>query len=235
MSKKPTPEALAKRGFKYAENGQIVPIDMKVHPAVQKAEEAAINKPKPIFNKGWDDKEYKELLPGKRVGFKLSEEPIKMIIKNPNSAGMNGLNILALDVATKTGWATKNAYGLWDFTIKRDESNGMKFLRFRSKLKEVCELESINVITFERSSGMHQSSVIHQSEMHGVLKLFCEENHIDYKAYSATEVKKFACGKGNANKQAMVAAAASKYGYTGGDDNVADALHIYHLSVLDLG
>lgn len=33
----------------------------------------------------------------------------------------------------------------------------------------------------------------------------------------------------------MVAAAASKYGYTGGDDNVADALHIYHLSVSDLG
>lgn len=143
------------------------------------------------------------------------------------------LRVLALDVATKTGWATKNAHGLWDLTIKRDESNGMKYLRFRAKLREVCDLENINLITFERSSGMHQSSVIHQSELHGVLKLFCEESQIEYKAYSASEVKKFATGKGNAGKPLMIAAAQEKYGYTDNDDNVADALHIYHLTKQD--
>lgn len=143
------------------------------------------------------------------------------------------LKILSLDVATKTGWATKNAHGLWDLTIKRDESNGMKYLRFRAKLKEVCQLEDINLVTFERSSGMHQSSVIHQSELHGVLKLFCEESNIEYKAYSASEVKKYATGKGNAGKPLMIEAAALNYGYTGGDDNVADALHIYHLTLKD--
>lgn len=146
---------------------------------------------------------------------------------------MSELNILALDVATKTGWATKHAHGLWDLSTKRDESNGMKFLRFRAKLKEICELENINVITFERSSGMYQSTVIHQAEMHGVLKVFCEDNKIEYKAYSAKEIKQFGSGKGNASKADMIAAAASKYGYTEGDDNVADALHIYHLTLKD--
>lgn len=48
MSKRPTSDALAKRGFKYNEHGQIVPIDMKVHPKVIEAEEAAINKPKRV-------------------------------------------------------------------------------------------------------------------------------------------------------------------------------------------
>jgi Holliday junction resolvasome RuvABC endonuclease subunit len=143
------------------------------------------------------------------------------------------LRVLALDVATKTGWATKNAHGLWDFNIKRDESNGMKFLRFRAKLKEVCQLEDINLITFERSSGMHQSSVIHQSELHGVLKLFCEDNNIEYKAYSAKEIKQFATGKGNANKEAMITAAKKMYPGFDGDDNVADAMHIYYLTVKD--
>lgn len=147
---------------------------------------------------------------------------------------MSEINVLALDVATKTGWATKHAHGLWDFNIKRDESNGMKFLRFRAKLKEICQLENINVISFERSSGMHQSSVIHQSELHGVLKLFCEDNNIQYKAYSATEIKRFATGKGNCNKQAMIQAARLKFDYEGEDDNVADALHIYHFTIDDL-
>lgn len=198
MSKRPTPEALAKRGFKYNEHGQIVPIDMKVHPLVQKAEEAAINKPKLI-----------------------------------NEISM--LNILAIDQASKCGWATKNGHGTWNLTTMKDESSGMKMLRFRAKLKEICELEQINLIAYERVSGQHKSSIIHAAKMVSVIEVFCEENGIAYRAYSATEVKKFATGKGNAGKPLMVAAAASKYGYTGGDDNVADALHIYHLSVSDLG
>lgn len=143
---------------------------------------------------------------------------------------MNENNILALDVATKTGWCTSTASGTWDFSIKRDESSGMRIVRFKSKLKELIGLEKINLVIFERSQGFHQNAVIVQSELHGCLKLFCEENGIEYRAYSPAEIKKYATGKGNANKEAMIRAAAEKYGYIGKDDNEADAIHIYHLA-----
>lgn len=143
---------------------------------------------------------------------------------------MSEINILALDVATKTGFCTETAHGNWDFSLKRDESSGMRLIRFKAKLRELVSLEGINLIAFERSQGFHQNAVIVQSELHGVLKLFCEENKIDYRAYSPSEIKKFATGKGNANKQAMVEAAKSKYNYSGSDDNEADAIHIYHLT-----
>lgn len=146
----------------------------------------------------------------------------------------NNMNILALDVATHCGWATNTAHGTWDLTPKRDESGGMRLIRFKSKLREVVELENIDVIVFERSAGFHKSALIVQSELHGVLKLFCEENKIEHKAYSASEIKKFATGKGNAKKDAMIKAAQEKYGYVGNDDNTADALHIYHLAIKDL-
>ncbi len=140
------------------------------------------------------------------------------------------MNILSLDVATHCGWCTDTTSGVWDLSIKRDESSGMRLIRFKSKLREVCNLEEINLVTFERSAGFHKNALIVQAELHGVLKIFCEENSIPYRAFSAAEIKKFATGKGNANKEAMVKAAREKYGYAGSDDNEADAIHIFKLT-----
>jgi Holliday junction resolvasome RuvABC endonuclease subunit len=140
------------------------------------------------------------------------------------------MKILALDVATRTGWKTDTAHGTWNFTPKKDESGGFRLVRFKAKLKEMCELENIDLVTFERTSGFHKNALIVQAELHGVLKIFCEENKINYRAFSAAEIKKFATGKGNANKDAMIQAAAMKYGYSGSDDNEADAIHIYYLT-----
>lgn len=144
------------------------------------------------------------------------------------------INLLALDIATKTGFCTKTASGVWNLAPKRDESAGMSLIRFKAKLSEVVKLEDINLIVFERPAGMHVSSVISQSEKHGVLKLFCEENKIQYKGYSASEIKKFATGKGNAGKPLMIQACKDKYNIIPEDDNHADAIHIYYLGKSDL-
>jgi crossover junction endodeoxyribonuclease RuvC len=140
------------------------------------------------------------------------------------------MKLLSLDVATNCGWKTETASGVWNFAIKKDESSGMRLVRFKSKLKEICSLEGIDLITFERTAGFHKNAIIVQAELHGVLKIFCEENKIEYRAFSASEIKKFATGKGNANKEAMIKAAALKYGYQGKDDNEADAMHIFYLT-----
>jgi Holliday junction resolvasome RuvABC endonuclease subunit len=140
------------------------------------------------------------------------------------------LNILALDVATHCGWCTETAHGVWDFSVKRDESSGMRLIRFKSKLCEIISSEKINLVTFERTAGHHKAALIVQAELHGVLKTYCEENKIQYRAFSAGEIKSHATGKGNASKDMMVKAAQEKLGLTTNDDNEADAMWIFSLT-----
>lgn len=159
----------------------------------------------------------------------LSPE-LKQKLQKAKASKLKKYNILSLDVATHCGWATEHAYGVWDFSLKRDESSGIRLLRFRTKLIELIDLEKINLVTFERTAGHHKSALIVQSELHGVLKILLEDKGIVYRAFSASEIKKFATGKGNAGKPLMVKAAQDKLGYEGTDDNIADALWIRELT-----
>lgn len=141
------------------------------------------------------------------------------------------MNVLALDPATTTGWAhSSGASGVWDFSIRRDESRGMRLIRFNKKLHEIYESVGIDLLAYEaaRNAGPKmQGALVVQSELQGVLKLFCEKKRIDYIGLSPSEIKKHATGKGNANKEAMVEAASGKFiGTDILDDNHADALHI---------
>jgi Holliday junction resolvasome RuvABC endonuclease subunit len=140
------------------------------------------------------------------------------------------MKTLALDVASTTGWCLNNlTYGTWDLKTKKDESMGMKLIRFKSKLSEIHSLENLNLIVYERPAGRHANSIIHQAKLIAILEEFCEVNNIQYSALSASEIKKFATGKGNASKEEMIESAKSKYGYLGNDDNEADAIHMWNL------
>lgn len=143
------------------------------------------------------------------------------------------MNILALDIATKTGWKTKTASGTWDLKPNRGESEGMRLVRFKSKVKELVDIEGITLIAYERPAGMHKASIMVASEMVGVLKDLCIEMNINLACYSAQQIKKFATGKGNAGKPEMIEAA-KKLGYNPADDNEADAIHLYHLAQKDV-
>jgi len=64
------------------------------------------------------------------------------------------LNILALDMATKTGWATNinKTSGVQTFDVRRGESPGMRFLRCRGWLNEMAQLlGSIDLIAYEQA------------------------------------------------------------------------------------
>lgn len=137
-------------------------------------------------------------------------------------------NLLALDIATKTGWKTASASGVWNLATKRGESEGMRVVRFKAKVRELINAEEIDIIGYERPAGQHKASIMVASEMVGVLKELCIIHEIEYASYSASEIKKYATGKGNADKTAMVKAA-EKLGYVPEDNNEADAIHLYHL------
>lgn len=138
--------------------------------------------------------------------------------------------VLALDIASTTGWCLdKGIYGTWDFKTRKDESMGMKLIRFKAKLREIHDSEKIEIIIYERAAGRHANSLIHEAKLIAVVEQFCEENGIDYRSYSAKEIKKFATGNGNASKELMIQSATKDHGYTGTDDNEADAIHLREL------
>jgi len=143
------------------------------------------------------------------------------------------MKILSLDIATNTGWKTATSSGVWNLKPNRGESEGMRVVRFKSKVREMITMEGINLVSYERPAGLHKSSIMVASEMVGVLKDLCIELNVNLACYSATEIKKFATGKGNANKEAMIKAAID-LGFSPKDDNEADAIHLYNLSVKDL-
>ena len=149
--------------------------------------------------------------------------------------GEQNIKILALDQASNCGWyADKDLHGVWDFNTRKDESSGMKMLRFKAKLSEVCKSLDIKLIVYERVAGMHKAAIIHGAKMVAMIETFCEDNNIEYRAYSAKEIKQFATGKGNANKEKMIESCKANYGFDPIDDNEADAAHIWHLAVRDL-
>lgn len=141
--------------------------------------------------------------------------------------------ILALDIATKTGWRTPTSSGVWDLKPTRGESAGMRVVRFKAKVKELLSLENINIVSYERPAGLQKSSIMVASEMIGVLMDLCIELGIEYCSYSAKEIKKFATGNGNAGKPLMIQAARD-LGFEVIDDNHADAIHLYNYTNQEL-
>jgi len=141
---------------------------------------------------------------------------------------LQAMKILALDIATVTGWATDTAFGTWNLKPNRGESESMRVVRFKSKVREMVNMEGITLVAYERPAGMHKASIMVASEMVGVLKDLSHELGFDLACYSATEIKKFATGKGNAGKPDMIAAAIA-LGNAVINDNEADAIHLLRL------
>lgn len=149
------------------------------------------------------------------------------------------MKILAIDPATKCGFAHScGASGTWDLSARRDESIGMRLIRLRGKLNEIGTAEGVDVVVFEaarHAAARMAGALVVQSELQGIIKLWCEDNSVNYRGYSPAEVKRHATGKGNANKDAMLTAAQEKWPTLSiVDDNQADALWILDLAQRDL-
>jgi Holliday junction resolvasome RuvABC endonuclease subunit len=142
-------------------------------------------------------------------------------------------NILGIDQATKCGIAyelvgSKPKSELWLLEIRNKESQGMKWLRFESKLKNFIVINKIEVIAYELPAGRNINPIIHSSKLICIIEKLCAEMNLEYIELSTGSIKKFATGNGNAKKDLMVEFAKKLWAYDGEDDNEADALHILH-------
>lgn len=139
------------------------------------------------------------------------------------------MKILSLDLATTTGWAYNKPNfngGTWNLSPKRGSSQGMKLIKLRSLLKDFVQtVGGVDLIVYEKPAGRFINGVIGVAELVGVVKMFCEDNQIQYTSYRPTEVKKFATGKGNSKKETMLLTAKNKWPSVHIiDHNMADAM-----------
>jgi Holliday junction resolvasome RuvABC endonuclease subunit len=140
------------------------------------------------------------------------------------------IKTLAIDLGTRTGWATQGKNGImhgWiDFKVERGSGGGMRFVKFRQWLSEL-EKDKPDRVVYEmvmRHAGTDAAHVY--GGFLALLTEWCESHGIPYRGLGVGTVKKAWAGKGNASKDAMIEEA-HRRGFTAAfDNNEADAIAI---------
>lgn len=149
--------------------------------------------------------------------------------------------LLALDLGTACGWAMSHyestdlpgieafrpKHGTLDLRAGQHAGGGMRYLKFRRELDKFKGL--VDEVTYEivrRHVGTAAAHVY--GGLLAVLTSWCEENEIPYEGETVQAIKKFACGKGNADKLAVVKAVEG-WGFHPANDNEADAIALLRL------
>lgn len=147
--------------------------------------------------------------------------------------------VLGLDLGTHCGYAWTledqpriELSGSWDLRPNRFEGGGMRFVRFKAALDDLLHKENAEeIFVFFEEVAAHKGTAA--SHIYGgllaILTAECESRGIPYQGLPVGTIKKHATGKGNANKNDMMARADMRFGKVKNADQ-ADALW-----VLDLG
>lgn len=137
--------------------------------------------------------------------------------------------IAALDLSlTQTGWARGNGTTREVGTLRTAQLRGMH--RLRQIQQEVMRLATgADLVVIEGYSfGAKGNAVVSLGELGGVVRLSLHVAGIPYVEAPPSTLKKYLTGKGNAPKEAMLAAAIRRLGYAGSNHNEADALALLH-------
>lgn len=172
------------------------------------------------------------------------------------------MNLLALDLGTRTGWALREngriESGVQVFDVKRGESPGMRYVRFRRWLSELIwrptergrhgyphvmapEVEArVGLIVYEQTHQRGGAATEVAAGFATRVQEFCAEGKLEHAAVHSATIKKFVTGKGNAKKPEMLRNVRLKFCTTGSqaerltDDNEADALALLHYALSEI-
>lgn len=149
-------------------------------------------------------------------------------------------NILALDLATRTGWAiaTRDGRilsGCESFVPRASWDPGQRGLRFKAWLQELVHQRGIHAIAYEmvvRHGPQNMAATAHlYGLLEGLMWMTASTRQIPVDGVQPSLVKKTWTGSGRADKAAMIAEARRR-GFRPSDDNEADALGILEWAVM---
>lgn len=149
------------------------------------------------------------------------------------------MNVLALDLATTTGWAYNDSTGLhvgtWELAMKREITHWGKLrlprrqdpriTRLRDKVKRFCG--TVDCIIFEDVEfGSSRMQTQLWSSLRAAVWLACDYD-IHYDCVNVKTLKKWGTGNGNATKEQMIFAAQTQRPDLKFDADSADAFHLW--------
>lgn len=142
------------------------------------------------------------------------------------------MNILALDLGTKCGWAYQTeanmSSGVWNLKASSSESIGERYQKFRHALEHING--RIHYVVYEEVKFHRATDAAHvYGGFEAILQSFCLDHKIEYQGVGVSTIQKHATGRGMApkgkKKELMFQAAVNKYKSVNViDDNHADAL-----------
>lgn len=139
------------------------------------------------------------------------------------------MNILALDLATKTGWAhSSGASGVQDFAPRRGDSPGMRWIEFRAWLNRLLDSAPTDVIAYEQAHHRGGAATHVAHSLISAVEVIAAERGIEVTNRHTATIKKHALGSGRGDKADMMIAACRR-GWSLTDDNECDAMWLLDL------
>lgn len=145
------------------------------------------------------------------------------------------IKILALDLATTSGWAcgkgTNLKYG--HFTVSKCDNVSDKFLRFSTLIERLIFIKKPEVIAIERPIVRGYASTYWLCGVCAITEMEAASKKISVVKFGPTTIKKFVTGSGRATKEDMMKAIKKlKFKPEVHDEADAIGLHLYTQSQL---
>lgn len=154
----------------------------------------------------------------------------------PGDVPALNVNILALDLGTKLGWAVRARDGaVWHgtevFTPRKSWTPGQRWLRARSFVTDLVVRHQVHAIAYEDVKRHAGTDAAHAyGAFLCLVQMVADSHRAALMPVGVGTIKKHWTGKGNADKAAMEAQARAR-GFRPESDNDADALAILHWAV----
>ena len=148
--------------------------------------------------------------------------------------------IAAFDLGTMCGWAVGHVHygnvmsGWYNLKPGRYDGGGTRFVKFRQRLDELHAGYPFEIVVFEEVRRHVGTSAAHvYGGLMAVLQAWCEEKDIPYTGIPVGTIKKFATGRGNADKR-LVIESTRLWGFRPENDDEADALALLCFQLFEI-
>ena len=137
--------------------------------------------------------------------------------------------ILAVDIATQTGYYSIHESGAWNFYESKQRNDNKSHKAFRDTVMEFIARHGIRqVVAEDLNVNNYFTDMRRLAEFRGILLEICDTLGLPEPVFiNVMTLKKFAAGTGRATKLDMIRACETKYNFRPRTDDEADAFWLF--------